>query len=773
MAIDIDKIFKTEAQSSYDFLITPGQCCYIPAYQRPYSWDRENVTRLFEDAVNGISMLLEREHTISFLGTIIVIHDTDHQTILPNFQGEVPTKVMTIIDGQQRICTFFITNIAIHDLLKSQEKALAKKNAQHFLWLKDEALTLIAGLEETFILDTKKASADGNFKFYPRIIRSYHDVWSRKKNEAQYSSPIAQLIWKYFTHSQSNSPKPFKYEPTNPIGRKESNHEPIIAIFKIIQRTIKDISKGDSENIGFPEMNAMMQSKWLINALWGHDLPTTIKSYISEETDDVDYEKFVSLFRLILLSKYLNKRVAFTVVTTDSEDDAFDMFEALNTTGEPLTAFETFKPKVIDAEGIIDYEKSPSYASMSKVEEYLDTFTKAEQKQKFTSEMLVSFALSETGDKLQKNLNEQRRYLQKQYKKDVLPSIEERREFVERLADISVFMKNAWNISKSDEPKFGRLSINDEESLVGFKILRDLNHQIVIPPLLRFFTQAREAKAEDIASRSNDFIEALKATIAFSTIWRGAKGNTANIDGHYRTVMRDGVNQIAPLSKRPPHKTGITSVVNYKKSLNAILQNAKLHNREEWVKHASRVPIYHRNAVIARFLLFLASHDAAIDETCPGLISKGRKGLCNMLSLERWRNSDYFSVEHIAPQTKTSDWKDDIYERADTIHCLGNLTLLPREINTIVGNKSWEQKRNLYRVLSAETPKSLEKAMGILNESDLVLGDRAQEILQQSPYLRLCASIALKDDDWTLDFIEKRSVRIAELAWDNIAHWLD
>ena len=52
-------------------------------------------------------------------------------------------------------------------------------------------------------------------------------------------------------------------------------------------------------------------------------------------------------------------KVGVTVVSAPGAY-AFDMFESLNTTGEPLTVFETFRPKVIQAEGLDKYENSDS-----------------------------------------------------------------------------------------------------------------------------------------------------------------------------------------------------------------------------------------------------------------------------------------------------------------------------------------------------------------------------------------------------------------------------
>lgn len=94
MSAQIDQIFKARPENLYQFLNMPGQACYIPAYQRAYAWDRKNVDRLVEDAVNGLDHLMTRSSAISFLGTIIAIHDTNLVTVQPVFQSEVAQKVM-------------------------------------------------------------------------------------------------------------------------------------------------------------------------------------------------------------------------------------------------------------------------------------------------------------------------------------------------------------------------------------------------------------------------------------------------------------------------------------------------------------------------------------------------------------------------------------------------------------------------------------------------------------------------------------------------------
>ncbi len=119
MTVQIDQIFTAKAENIQAFLSTVGQGCYIPAYQRAYAWDKDNVDRLFEDVINGLNHLLTRSDAISFLGTLIAIHDTQFVTVKPVYKSEVAQRVMTIIDGQQRISTSAMIYIALHAQIRS------------------------------------------------------------------------------------------------------------------------------------------------------------------------------------------------------------------------------------------------------------------------------------------------------------------------------------------------------------------------------------------------------------------------------------------------------------------------------------------------------------------------------------------------------------------------------------------------------------------------------------------------------------------------------
>lgn len=769
--IDIEKIFTAFPKTTWEFLINDGQGCYIPPYQRTYSWDSDNVSRLFEDAIHGLNHLSRRPETISFLGTIIAIHDTKHRTVYPIYKPEVAPRVMSIIDGQQRLSTFIMLNMVFHNLLDQWSSGI-KDDDNVATWLKEECEQLLVDLEKSFLLD--RTTGTGNYRFYPRIIRSYKDVWSKREGQAKYESPVARLIWDYINHYKNQArASRFTYKPVDSDGKTIPIFKPVVDVFGYAYKEITRICRSMPSEKDFPQLVSVVSSEDFMDSIWGHAVPDEMRSFIAEKSDHAKYDDYCSILRILIFAKYMNHRMAFTIVVTESEDDAFDMFEALNTTGEPLTAFETFKPRVIEAETLDRFEHSPSYGFIKDIEGYLDAFRKAEQKQKATSDMLIPFALAETGDKLQKKLNGQRRYLRDCF--ESIDTLDKKRDFVHTMANLSVFMKHGWDIQTDEPPLSSPFKICDEEALIGFVALKQMNHHITLAPLLRFYDAVLRADPEERPSRIDDFVKALKATVAFSMLWRGGKGGTDNIDSHYRDIMRNGVpsKKIPPLAKNPRDKTGVLSLNNYLRALRHFFEEkGGYSDRGSWVKDAHRTPIYDAAKTVSKFLMFCATDDSVPDEASPGLIIRGRRGVAPMLSVNNWNEDSYFSVEHIAPQNSDHTWDRDIYEESSTVHCLGNLTLLPASENSVVGNRPWNEKRWLYKAMSAETKADYDASISELSKIGITLSKKADEVMSRSKYLGMCKSINRVVGDWDKALIEKRSVRIAELAWDRIYPWL-
>ncbi|RYF47585.1 MAG: DUF262 domain-containing protein, partial [Cytophagaceae bacterium] len=377
---DINKIFTAEPKSLSDFLSTNDQGCFVPSYQRAYSWDVKDVSRLFEDTVDGMRRLTSTPESLRFLGTIIAVNDKAVVPVEDPMDGELPGVVMTIIDGQQRLCTLVAVNIMLHDAISHRRAGVGEGSAAERLlqWVDD----FLFDLAKTFRFEGRPGPTI--WKNYPRVIRAYDDVWARRQSLAKYRSPIAKLIWAYIAHMEDIAqPRPiFAYSSAMPAVRPEPGHPALEAVIAYVRGALGHIAEGQFEDIGLPAVPDLVTHRDSGQSFWSDRFPTEAAELVRNSVEAA------AIVRLMAFGRYLNTRMAITVVTTAVEDYAFDMFEALNTTGQPLTAFETFRPKVVEYEGQGSYHGSPSKDHMREVELYLERFGKAEDRQRATTSLL-------------------------------------------------------------------------------------------------------------------------------------------------------------------------------------------------------------------------------------------------------------------------------------------------------------------------------------------------------------------------------------------------
>lgn len=767
--MEIKDVFSAQPKSVWEYLCENGQGLYVPAYQRQYSWDKAKISRLFEDACHGFTMLIDHTDSITFLGTIIAIHDTQYLTVNPLVKGDVPSRVMTIIDGQQRLTTLLLINTVLHEEIRSRFAKLKNANESASEWLQEECMKVLGRLVKTFEED--KDYGEEAFRYYPRMIRAYDDSWSRKKDKAEYKSPIGYYLHSYGQHGRGDAKKTFKFE--TPEGSADhSKHKLLGDGRRTVQLLIKAVAKNDQRDLELPGFDRILSSPKFQDILVKADFPQSVREVlVADGSDD-----FKELLRIVLFANFALDRVALTIVTAKNEDYAFDMFEALNTTGEPLTAFETFKPRVIHSEGLAAYEKSRSYEYMKAVEGYLEGFGKTDDKQDATSRLIVSFALAERGEKLSKRLSDQRRFFKENYEK--LDDGDPKRDFVRHLAHSAIFVQHAWADDKALKPRiYSADEAETDEVTLCLDLLRSFKHTITLGLLIRFYSEVRKADAESRPKAVESFINAVKAITAFSVLWRASRRTTENIDMHYRKLMELGHEKLRmpALARRTgngdesPHP----DVELLRQALVFILtEDGKVGTKDDWVKATAKIPAYDNQKEITRFLLIAAAHDSAEDKMSPGLTVAGRVGLLPMLDFDHWRDENSQTVEHIAPQKPEDGWLAELYEEEETIERLGNLTLLPRAENASLGNGSWVRKKLLYKILSADTSDELDPLLQQAKEQGIEISQSTANLLANSRHLPMAKAAACVEGDWTLDLVDRRSVRIAELAWAKIAPWL-
>ena len=782
--MNIKDYFTAESQSMMEFLTINGQGLYVPAYQRQFTWDESKLEKLVNDAVHGLKKLINQEDSVTFIGTVIAIHDTTNATVNPPNKSGLPSRVMTIIDGQQRLTSLLMLSTMLHECILNLKKSYKfdyEKEADQ--WLDEAVQNALGNLQKCFI--DEQNFGTGDFKWYPRMTRSYQDIWD--KRSGQYESPIGKHLFNYgiYVRKCTAYEDTSKYEFLSLVDSEKKQSGSVYFKFNeglnTLRRLINKIARQELEE--YPTDKEIINSSVLPKAILNNQVIPEAAFTLITESNSI----FSKLTRLIIFANFVLHRIGLTVVTAKTEDYAFDIFEALNTTGEPLTAYETFKPKVIYKSTLSGYADSAVKKWMEIIDEFFDHREDA-NKQDITSKLLISFALAESGTKLSSRITDQRGYLRK-FDKIPEHQLNAQLEFVQSLACAVDFYSNVWT---SDLANIGRLTTceADKDTVkLCIDVLRGLKHNITHGPLIRYYTEAILAEKEnklpekEVLQKKQDFIDVLKACTVFSILWRGSRRGTAGIDNEYRKLMfegRFGFNPLSRTDKEGAVKYTLPSVEDFKRILCKILatnKKAPIRKKEDWVKGASELGQFDNNRIISRFLIIAARHDAIPDPQNPGLLMKGRKGVCSTLTYDYWKNEQTASIEHIAPQTRDKGWLAKEYDQLygtvakDKLHTLGNLTLLNTPENSSLSNRSWAEKRILYQALSAKDEGNLE-----------IYLDKAQQVgisretikkIRGNSYIHAVEEIGNYDGQyWTDDIIDQRSQLMASFVWDNLFPWL-
>ncbi|GMV19649.1 MAG: hypothetical protein AMXMBFR56_78730 [Polyangiaceae bacterium] len=770
--MDPKTVFQAEPQSVERVMMEPNRGLYVPAYQRPYAWTRDHVGQLLTNMCEGIESLrsAETDDAITFIGTFIFVHDREYTTVEPQVRPQLPAAVFLVIDGQQRLTTLAILALALHDFIVRVHKKIEAPTEDVQKWLDENRIDFASRLEALLAID--KRYGDEHFKFYPRIIRAHDDQWSYAAASAQYRSPIAALISSYIEHTAGftrPSDAEFKWEPGESEPHLHLNRN-LKALVKTLRELFEAKKKNDDDD-ELPELNALVDDAKLQARFFKHEVPAGVcEVWEKDQTEAPLHERRVQqLSRAFLFARYFLDRVAVTQVLVTKEDYAFDLFEALNTTGEPLTAYETFKPTVIRQETLAGFAASPSAKSLAAVEGFLDDY--AEKRQLASDRLLIPFALFEDGSKLGKHLRDQRNWLRRAY--DAPPADPgSKRTFLAGMSYVARFLKDCWP-ERTREDGWPQTELRQvlptalaDEALLCLRVLRDSKHDVTIALLARFYAEILE-KPEP--KRAEEFCHALRAVTAFFALWRGSRVGTENIDAVYRTLMAREEFGVGPFKRRG----GVRPTADQLRlSLRERLKVKNIDSSSGWVDRAVDLNVYQQSRELTRLLLLAASHDAVPDTGNVGFTVDGRTDVCPMLSLRHW--SADLEIEHVAPQKRpdAASWADDIYS-GDLIDTLGNLTLLPRGLNASAGNRSWGVKRLYFRAVSSEAAdhaqlKAEAEAQGIS------FAEESQELLAEARYLPHLKALGQlpPDSQWSPEFIRNRSKHLAERAWRRLSPWL-
>ena len=740
----------------------------IPEYQRNYDWTTENIKRLLENCLNGFDNCWRTESpSYTFLGTIILVNERQSKERV--FDG----TSLAVVDGQQRLTTLSLLCCVLIETLIHHQHDISSLNQANQSWLKEEIDFHMHTLFDCVIGRLPTRGSDFQF---PRIVRGV-DTRASNAKDAEYRSVVGTFLRDF---GQFYAQQEHQFEPKADKGseakRLRANYDFIKGQIGLALDRVSDDDKDyalDFERTGRTEFG-----KASVRRLF-EKLDFTNQTAANRAIDQVSNAPAVSaLARLIAFSSYVTSSVILTRVETEDDNYAFDIFDALNTTGEPLTAIETLRPRIIQFENRQEgFSGSESQRHLLTLSKCLDeVYTDTDKRQKVTKELIVSFALYLEGKRIGLPLSTQRTYLRSGF--DTFPDnatgAAQRRWFVKSIADVSEF-RYYWYCDRSDRRGTDaiRSTHAPDELKLCIAFLNAMNTSLALPLLARYWVLSQEGKIPE-----SEFLDATKALTAFLVFRRTVTGGTAGIDTKFRGLMS---NRPAtggdPLCAGRKGQNNLLSADALKAELREryLKDPCDMSDKHTWVDRARSVPLASYSRPLCRFLLLAGSHNAGPDAKSSGLLTRDavrQSEDLNYLSFDKWESPLYETVEHVAPDSDSrGTWDPHIYED-NARHSLGNLILLPQKENIKIGNADWTKKKLYYLALTARTEPEKEAALRKAESSGLPFGKKTRDLLDANERLRMLDSLN-SVHTWDRRLIEKRTERLLSLAWDQIWPWLN
>ena len=771
MVSRVKDLFEAEAGSFGDTMMAHnGVAGYkIPEYQRQYNWKQEHLSRLLADCLNGFHRLsTSSDPEYTFLGSIILATDGRSE---PTFDG----ASLIVIDGQQRLTSLILVTCALFQRIREHRVDAMKLSVDAQHWLNKEIDTQLRQLHQCAIGQLVRL---GSTYPYPRMIRS-DDHRGDSTAQAEYRSPIGQFLRQFSEYATNQNPT---FQP-GPVDDGVPSSHVVLSYERICQELDSHLYHPDSqsyendadEDIGVVAKTDFERASFLrlFRRRDIHPDQSTRNRCASEISKSPEA---TGLIRLVLFSSYVIQRVVLTRVEAQNQAHAFDIFDALNTTGEPLTALETCKPLLIQFEDERDgYLGSQSKEDWESMESTLaEVYGEPAKQQTETKQMLTSFALYFNGHKLPLDLTNQRRYLRERFRQSAALNADAARGFVRSLREMSEFRLQYWDKTAIDSLGVSALGPEESDTLkLCLRFIADMNTSLAVPILARYWSEYGEYDEEQ------SFLSATKAVTAFLALRRSVTGGTARIDTDFRRLMGN-----APTSGGEPLCIGqelsnhILSIESLKGELRKFLNHPRIGvpDKQAWMAKAKEVEFgLQAPRPLCRFLLLAAAHNARPDESRPGLftaIDVVEGADLDFFNHRNWVGQKYATVEHIAPESDPGHgWDSSIYARAATRQRIGNLLLLPERENQSIGNSRWQRKKIFYAALAAKSKSEREALIKAANGQGYRFGKKTQTLLQSQERLSMLDHL-VDVEHWTAKLIDLRTENILELAWDEISPWL-
>lgn len=771
-------IFKAEPQSVFDVICkrkTTG--FYMPAYQRPYSWEESHIRDLFSDCENVFRNLLDSHDAIIFLGSILSVDDSIALTIYPLVKRDKPEEIKLIIDGQQRLSTLMLIILCINErlriLLPSLKKIITSEQDEEIKDVLDELRQVVSQLEIDTSNTVVETTAEHEvYKYLPKIIRSQVDCWGRSEKNALYDSPIAELLYVYQRHIMEQRDNSV-FKPLD-LSLMSTSAKRVVNNIKEIRKQLDCVQKGfqfqfpDSETEEKINISDLVDVETLDVCL---DFPVDKDLALVAES----YPKVAEVIYISVFAKFLLHRVCLTYVEVNNESYAFDMFEALNTTGEPLTAIETFVPKAIEfigkkrKEGAPEEELEAAMDVLNSITERFENIIDSKEKNLKTKALILAFVRAFEGKVKVTSLRDQRDAMLKSYENC---DYDLKGVYLSQLATSANFLFDHWQAVVPSVGKLVDSSVLDISNLC-LRYLVDMKHDIVQSLLIQFVLI--DEKFEATGTEHSDFAKVLKSVTAFSVLWRAMSGGADGIDAVYKKLHERGVN-----ADQKGFTLGHGSLTSDRFNPDIINQffRAELVNKiitkgspkdtvdEKWLDICSKQQILTKPKSI-KMLLLAGLHGVELEGVDHQISNKLSTDFLTTMMWELISGKN--ALKKVFNGGSTEGWGDEEIANPEIYNKIGNVLIDVRDGVSSSNSPSWYNlKQHLLQALANDSINDIEDILS----SDCHISEHAKRHASVLMLEKKFGDITFADK-WGKQQINERSSLLLSNAWRNLTKWLD
>jgi hypothetical protein len=758
-------------------LFTNAPAFVVPEYQRSYQWNSEHILSLIRDihtsiCILGVSQSVTNE--IRFMGSIITI--VQNAAFMHHGQ-EQPNTVHQIVDGQQRLSTFVLLAVVLQHHL---QQCIHEIQIETY---SDEIKNQLANIALKYSVQLRDIYSFSRYipsgvLHHPSIIRAEIDQW--RSEETAYNSLVAKSLYR-FIHDGSIFDQ----------RRKKNNLVQINlnTIDYLMNQIIRgDFPKIDDDDQEEPQKYNLYDVVHKLNTGLWFGTYDNIQMLVMHELSN-DKSALIKFVRLLVFTNFFLHRCYLNHISTSDERWAFDMFIGLNTAGIPLSAVETFRAYLLQRarqiqthSTVTDEIQKVFIDRRNGIEVYFDREKNINDRAKRIKEYVTTFALYVNGQKVGYNIHEQRNYL-KQTLDGFVNGIhdhalqqQKQLEFLQYMRQMTQYLMQHDLLVSAEIPMFDELMNASEQyrdlAMLSIGFLYDANHTIVHALFARFY----ERVTRRYPNAAQEFVQVCLTVTAFFVLWRPIRG-TNGLPDIYRDAMRNVFSQIC---SDDFSVNDVKSLLRSKLNANVNdLSSMDLTNRDSWIARASDIIRAKKFKDLSRFILLITAHETTKDEMpgMLGLMKKANPGFQQCATLNHWKSKDLKTIEHIAPQkpSESDAWDSGLYGTNTLFDSLGNLVLMPTEINSSVGNNNWRTKWTYYQYLALVDPnKRKQFVVDMGSTNNIVLQNSTLNVLKNATFAGHMAPIVAVgiDGEWTADLVQRRTRRMLEIFHDRMMQWL-